>query len=157
MAFLLCCHYGTILDRWIIRLCHTNVTWFDCAWRLQEKPFVVNMSCCAVRCHNCETVQKELKFHTVGQITVLFMLMTDNFGWRLLEEMTGMITKLKLYDFAELISYQVSYHSVSQSVVICGDQFQTKIKQHNVEVQPFSSLWAVCDQGVCTSAVFTNM
>ncbi len=37
---------------------------FNSVWRLQEKLFVINMSCCAVRCQNRKTVQEDLKFHT---------------------------------------------------------------------------------------------
>ncbi len=36
------------------------------------------------------------------------MLMADIFGWKLLEQMIEMITKLKMPTFAVLISYQVS-------------------------------------------------
>ncbi len=51
------------LYRWNIRLRHANDmrSTFNCEWRLKKKPSVVNMSCCAVRCQNCKTVQNDLK------------------------------------------------------------------------------------------------
>ncbi len=77
---------------------------FDCAQWLQEELFVVHMSCCAVRCQNHKTVQKDLKFYTV----LLFMLMEDVFGWKRSKEVFGMFTKLKMSHFAVLILCQVS-------------------------------------------------
>ncbi len=59
------------------------------------------------------------------QITQLFMLMTDSFGWDDLNNDQIKNTWL---------SYQVSSRSISQSVVICRLQFKTKHQQSYIRV-----------------------
>ncbi len=54
----------------------------------------------------CSKMQELQNSSKRPHIALLFMLMADIFGWKLSEEMIGIITKLKIPDFVVLISYQ---------------------------------------------------
>ncbi len=85
--------------RWIIRH-HTNVTGFQLCVTVARKAVHGKH---VILGRITKQFKKTLNFTQYCQITLLFMLMADIFGWKLSEEVTGMITKLKMI-------FQSSFH-----------------------------------------------
>ncbi len=93
----------------------------------KPKTLVVNMLCCAARCQNSKTVQKDLQLPITRQITLLLTLMADRDDWN------GNQIKNARFGRAHLVSWR----SVILSVVTCRQQFE--LKSNGVTYEQFNS------------------